>query len=105
MSPRVVFLSLVLLSVPSLSQSTMNQRTPGGNWSPTIVRPEPPRDLDLRAFKLQAMHEDAKNLSALSAQLQSDLQQLQKGMLAKDLAQNLKKMEKLAKKLRQEVAP
>lgn len=83
----------------------MNQRTPGGNWSPTIVRPEPPRDLDSRAFKLQAIHEDAQNLSALSAQLQSDLQQLQKGMLAKDLTQNLKKMEKLAKKLRQEVAP
>ena len=83
----------------------MNQHTPGGNWSPTIVRPEPPRDLDSRALKLQAIHQDAQNLSTLSAQLQADLQQLQQGLLAKDLAQNLKKVEKLSKKLRQEVAP
>lgn len=105
MSLRVAFLSLVLLTVPSLSQSTTNQRTPGGNWSPTIVRPEPPRDLDSRALRLQAIHQDAQDLSTLSTQLQSDLQQLQKGLLPKDLAPNLKKMEKLSKKLRQEVAP
>lgn len=36
--------------------------------------------------------------------MQSDLSQLRKGILSKDLAQNLKKMEKLAKKLRQEVS-
>jgi len=36
--------------------------------------------------------------------MQSDLQQLQKGMLSKDLSDKLKKMEKLSKKLRQEVA-
>jgi hypothetical protein len=40
----------------------------------------------------------------LSAALQSDLQQLQEGLLAKDLAQNLKKVEKLSRKLRQEEA-
>jgi hypothetical protein len=83
----------------------MNQHTPGGNWSPTIVRPEPPRDLDSRAFKLQAIHQDAQDLASLSAQLQTDLQKLQKGLLPKDLAQNLKRMEKLSKKLRHEVAP
>jgi hypothetical protein len=105
LSRRIVFLSLVFFTVPSLSQSNMNQHTPGGNWSPTIVRPEPPRDLDSRTFKLQAIHQDAQDLSSLSAQLQSDLQQLQKGLLPKDLAQNLKRMEKLSKKLRQEVAP
>lgn len=83
----------------------MNQHTPGGNWSPTIVRPEPPRDLDSHAFKLQAIHQDAYDLSTLSAHLQTDLQELQKGLLPKDLPQTLKKMEKLSKKLRQEVAP
>jgi len=55
-------------------------------------------------MRLQAIHEDAEHLSALSISLQSDLQQLQKGMLTKDLAENLKKIEKLSKKLRQEVA-
>lgn len=83
----------------------MNQRVPGGNWSPTIVRPEPPRDLNSPAFHLQAINQDAQELAALSASLQSDLLQLRKGMLTKDLTPNLKKMEELAKKLRQEVSP
>ena len=104
MSAHIVFLSLVLLTVPVLSQqSTMNQRLPGGNWSPTIVKPEPPRDFNSPAFRLQAIHQDADELTALSALLQSDLLQLRRGLLTKDLAPNLKKMEKLAKKLRQEV--
>ncbi len=104
MSPRVVFLSLVFLSVSSLSQSTLQQHAPG-NWSPTIVRPEPPRDLDPQRFKLQAIHQDTQDFYALSAQVQADLGELQKGRLSKDLAQHLKKMEKLARRLRQEVAP
>jgi len=106
LSARVAFLSLVFLTIPVLSQqSTMNQRVPGGNWSPPIVRPEPPRELNSPAFRLQAINQDAQELSALSASLQSDLLQLRKGMLTKDLTPNLKKMEKLAKKLRQEVSP
>ena len=106
LSARVAFLSVVFLTIPVLSQqSTMNQRVPGGNWSPTIVRPEPPRDLNSPALRLQAINQDAEELSALSASLQSDLLQLRKGLLTKDLTPNLKKMERLAKKLRQEVSP
>jgi len=109
LAPRVLFLflvllSVVLLSVPMLSQSTMQQRVPG-NWSPTVVRPEPPRDLNSPALRLQVINQDAQELSMLSTSMQSDLSQLRKGVLSKDLAQNLKKMEKLAKKLRQEVSP
>ena len=39
-----------------------------------------------------------------SSLMQSDLSQLRKGVLSKELEQNLKRMEKLAKKLRQEVS-
>jgi hypothetical protein len=39
----------------------------------------------------------------VTASLQSDLHPLRKGLLTKDLAPNLKKMETLSKKLRQEV--
>jgi len=93
---------MVFLAVPLLSQQP-NMRLPG-NWSPTIVKPEPPRDLDSKAFRLQAIHHDAEELARMSASLQSDLRQLQKGFLSKDLAPNLKKIEKLSKKLRQEVS-
>ena len=104
MSTRVAFLSLLLFTVPVWpQQSTMSQRLPGRNWSPGIVKPEPPRDLNPEAFRVQSMNHDAEELSALSLTMQSDLTQLRKGMLAKDLEQNLKRMEKLAKKLRQEV--
>jgi len=103
---RMVLL-VSLLTVPALTQQSgmMTPQLPGRNWTlAPSVRPEPPREADLRLLRLQAIHEDAQHLSALSISLQSDLQQLQKGMLTKDLADNLKKIERLSKKLRQEVA-
>ena len=96
-----------LLTVPALPQQSgmITPQLPGRNWTlAPSLRPEPPREADLRAIRIQTIHEDAQHLSELSISLQSDLQQLQKGMLTKDLAENLKKMEKLSKKLRQEVA-
>jgi hypothetical protein len=102
---RLVLL-VSLLTVPALTQqSSMTQQLPGRNWSlGPAVRPEPPRESDLRAVRLESIHQHAQELSALSNSVQSDLQQLQKGVLPKDLANNLKKMEKLSKTLRQEMA-
>lgn len=103
---RMVLL-VSLLTVPALTQQSgmITPQLPGRNWTmAAAARPEPPREADLKVIRLQVIHEDAEHLSALSISLQSDLQQLQKGMLTKDLADNLKKIEKLSKKLRQEVA-
>jgi hypothetical protein len=58
---------------------------------------------DSAAAMRQAVHHDAEALSALSASVQIDLQQLRSGMLARDLNEKLKKMEKLSKKLRREM--
>jgi len=44
----------------------MPQRVPGGNWSPTIVRPEPPT-FNSQALRLQSINQDASELSTLSA--------------------------------------
>jgi len=101
---RLVLL-VSLLTVPALTQQGIPPQMPGRNWtlSPAI-RPEPPRESDLQVMRLQSIHSDAEQLSALSTLLQSDLQQLQKGVLSKDLTDNLKKIEKLSKRLRQEVA-
>ena len=107
MSATRIVLLVSLLTVPALTQQSgmIAPQLPGRNWAlPPGVRPEPPRDADMKAMRLQEIHEDAEHLSALSLSLQSDLQLLQKGMLTKDLAENLKKIEKLSKKLRQEVA-
>lgn len=100
---RLVLL-VSLLTLPALTQQTpITAQLPGRNWSLPVIRPEPPRPSDLAAIRVQTIHEDAEHLSTLSASLQSDLQQLQKGVLPRDLSDNLKKVEKLSKKLRQEV--
>ena len=67
--------------------------------SQVVVPPRP----DLKAARLQALHQDANELSTLSESVQSDLRQLQKGFLVKDLNENLKRLEKLSKRVRREI--
>ncbi len=102
MSVRLVCLLLIFLAVPVVSQKSNN---PARAWSQDKgMRSDSVPELDTKAARLEAIHHDAADLSALSASLQADLDQLQKGMLAKDLAEKLKKVEKLSKKLRQEMS-
>jgi hypothetical protein len=106
MSTRLVFVFLIFLAIPVFSQQTTVQQTQQRIWSRGQgMRPDSAPELDTKAARLEAIHHDATDLSALSASLQTDLEQLQKGLLTKDLAEKLKKIEKLSKKLRQEVAP
>jgi len=56
-------------------------------------------------MRTQTIRNDLEQLSTLNTSLQSDIQQFQKGVLPRDFSENLKKMEKLSKKLRQEMAP
>jgi hypothetical protein len=105
----VLFASLLTLPVSSQpassQQGTLTPQLPGRNWSfGREIRPELPSDSDLRTMRIQTIRNDAEQLSALSASMQADLQQFQKGVLPRDFSENLKKMEKLSKKLRQEMA-
>jgi hypothetical protein len=105
MPARTLAFVLLLLCVPVLAQQPgMGARVNGRMWSDREIRPEPPHS-DHQAARLQAIHRDAQELSELQSALQEQLQLLQKGMLHKNLAENLKKTEKLARKLRQEVTP
>jgi hypothetical protein len=63
----------------------------------------PPAQLDVTAARLDAVQQDANELAALSSSIQSDLLKVQRGVFVKDLNDNLKKMEKLSKKLRKEM--
>jgi hypothetical protein len=97
---------VVLLALPAPSQNTnaqvqlnhtlaqRQQRLIEGNSGP---------EMDFQAARRQAVHEDATELSQISALVQADLQQLQRGVLVKNLHENLKKMERLSKKLRKEM--
>ena len=106
MPVRHVSLLLLILSIPAMSQhttlqarinQTVNQHQE--EISQVSASPEP----SLRAARLTALQHDANELSSLTTSVQSDLQKLQHGMLVKDLNENLKKMEKLSKKVRREI--
>jgi len=89
----------ILISLPAACQQGMP--TPMGRpiqWQ----HPMPEVSSQQRARGIQ---QDAHDLSELSSSIQEDLQKLQKGMLSKDLHEKLKKLEKLAKRLRQDVEP
>jgi hypothetical protein len=55
--------------------------------------------------RVRAVKQEAQDLSELSSSIQDDLLKLQKGILPKDLHEKLKKLEKLAKRLREDVGP
>jgi len=99
MSARFVLLLSILISVPAICQQGMP--TPMGR--PTQWQhPAPEVSPEQRA---RGVRQDAQDLSDLSSSIQGDLQKLQKGVLTKDLHDKLKKLEKLAKRLRQDVEP
>ena len=106
MPARLVLPLLILLAVPALSQHSNIQTRIAQHVDQReqqISQAEPSASVDVRAARLQALHRDAHELSVLNASVQSDLQKLQQGMLVKDLNTNLKKLEKLSKKVRQEL--
>jgi hypothetical protein len=99
MSARFVLPLAILVSLPAVCQQ--GAIPPMGRpiqWQhPT---PEVSPEQRIRAVKQEAL-----DLSELSNSIQDDLQKLQQGILSKDLNQKLKKLEKLAKRLREDVGP
>jgi hypothetical protein len=96
---RAILPLAILFCVPAVSQQGMP--TPMGRpiqWQHPL--PEVSPEQHARAVK-----QDAQDLSEISSSIQDDLQKLQKGVLTKDLHDKLKKLEKLAKRLRQDVEP
>jgi hypothetical protein len=87
----------ILLSVPAMCQQGMP--TPMGRpiqWQHPLPEVSPEQHV-------RAVEKEAQDLSDLTSSVQEDLQKLQKGVLTKDLHDKLKKMEKLAKHLREDV--
>jgi len=60
--------------------------------------------MDSRPVDTQALGREADELATLAASVRPDVHNLSRGMLAKDLTQKLKQIEKLSKHLRSELA-
>jgi hypothetical protein len=106
MPTRLASLLLLVSVISALNAQTGNREQVSQRiWARgQMMRPDSAPELDPRAARIESIHHDAEELSALSASLQSDLQGLQKGMLAKDMNKRLRQMEKLSKRLRQELS-
>jgi hypothetical protein len=105
MTARLALILFVLFSAPALGQQSNAMQRIDQRYAlhDSHMRPDAAPQVDQRAVLQHAIHEDAEKLSSLSTSLQSDLEQLQKGLMSKDLSQKLKQVEKLSKRLRQEV--
>ncbi len=94
-------LRLSLLTIISIS-AAIAQR---GHKEPTTVFQDENR-LPAATYARpdsKLMMQQANDLRELSAAIPDDIQNVSKGLIAKDLGERLKKIEKLAKKLREEV--
>jgi len=82
---------------PGLSQANQAAAQNEKNIPPP---PNPHRTMDLARLS-----RDAGELAALAQSVPSEVDQTAKGALPKDLAEKLKRIEKLAKGLRSQIAP
>ena len=103
----VVFLALPLSAA---AQGTSRQIPPGQvqagrtiNDQSTSV--EPPMEMRSKRIDVQAVKQEADELRKLADALPAQIDQVAGNQLPKDLADNLKKIERLAKHLRSEVTP
>ena len=106
--PCLLLLSLTVL-VPANAQQKQPSWSPpprpaesafGGSHFPTPAKEPPAAKVD--TLQLQR---DARQLLELSQSLQPDIDSVNRGLLPKDTLEKLKRIEKLSKRLRSELAP
>jgi hypothetical protein len=106
LAPWLIALGVTLaLFLPSFAQR--GKRVPPGiaeeaTHPPQIEAPMQPRTPRVDPVKL---HKDAKELADLADSVPSDIEQVNRGTLPKELLDKLKRIEKLSKQLRGELMP
>jgi hypothetical protein len=64
--------------------------------------PQPKRDRSAEAVKIK---QDARTLAELAQTIPPGIDQAQRGVLPKDLIENLKRIEKLSRQIRHQLSP
>jgi hypothetical protein len=108
MRPTVA--SLLLLLVTGVCSSSSQRPIPrgirdGDKAVQNGEEVEPPVENRTRKLDANALKAEAAQLQMLANSLPPQVDQVTKGMIPKDIADNLKKIEKLAKHLRSEINP
>jgi hypothetical protein len=93
-----LLLGVLLVAVPVPSQN-VNLKHPNDVSVQKSITPEEMRD---RAAHLQ-LQKDAKELAELCGSVSDDMDHVKQGLLSKDAPEKLKRMEKLSKRVREEL--
>jgi hypothetical protein len=96
---------VVFLSLPNTSSSQGRPGAPGRREAERQMnqRLEPPLEPRARTVSGDKLKLQASEIAQLSAELPSQLSLVSRGSIPKDLADKLKRIEKLAKHLREEL--
>ncbi|MGC1629925.1 MAG: hypothetical protein WA735_23930 [Candidatus Acidiferrales bacterium] len=102
----LVFCLGALLVLPS-STLPQHAKPPGIVTGDTMSNQplEPPLESRNRQINIDQVNAETQELRRLADGLPPQIDQVAKGQLPKDLAENLKKIEKLAKHIRGEITP
>ena len=98
-----VTVSLAVMLVLSLSCMAQNSRMLPPQMRHAQELQAQNESMDSHPVDTQALAREADELATLAASVRPDVHNLSRGILAKDLAQKLKQIEKLSKHLRSEV--
>ena len=104
MKPTHVTVSLAVMLVMSPLCMAQNSRMLPPQMRHAQELQAQNESMDSRPVDIQALAREADELASLAASVRPDVHNLSRGILAKDLAQKLKQIEKLSKHLRSELA-
>jgi hypothetical protein len=99
--------ALLLLPNPMVPQSGGRAKPPGIVTGDTMANQplEAPSKGGLRQVNIDQLNAETQELRRLADALPPQIDQVSKGQMPKDLGENLKRIEKLAKHIRGEVTP
>jgi hypothetical protein len=101
------FCCFLLVPISASSQMGGHPKPPGITTGDTLANAplEKPVENRNRQINVQQVKQEAEELRTLANALPAQIDQMTNNQLPKDLSDNLKKIEKLAKHLRSEVTP
>jgi hypothetical protein len=92
------FLGLLLVVLPARTQNVNLARPPEKHSAPV-----PPADVMRARMNNLELQKDAKELAEVCASIPADMDSVKRGLLPKDVLEKLTRVEKLSKRLREEL--
>jgi hypothetical protein len=104
---RSLLRAVILLSLFPVAANSQHSKPAGIPAGDTLANQqiEPPMKPGPRQINIDQVNSEIEELRRLANGLPTQIDQVTKGQLPKDLSENLKRIEKLAKQLRSQIVP